>query len=286
MTKRLNNILLKSALEVDLKETHLSIQIYLGGFSFCVYHPKSQKHIAFQYYEFKEKQKTPENLLKEFKSIFDANQLLNQSYKKLIVIHQNELFTTVPNNYLDKNNLKQYLQHTVKVLPIDYVSYDSLKPIDANIVYIPFVNINNFLFHKFGGFDFYHSATLLTKILQEKQKDTSVPKVYINVYQNSFELLVFEKQELLFLNSFDFRTAQDFIYYILFVLEQLQLDPNSVTIELLGAIEKESELYEISRKYLRNLTIYDEKNPCLTSDFDSIPKHAHFSLLNYAQHNK
>tara|TARA_B100000809_G_scaffold144339_1_gene141938 strand:- start:28669 stop:29517 length:849 start_codon:yes stop_codon:yes gene_type:complete len=280
MTKRLNNILIKSAEDTDLRETHLSIQIYLGGFSFCVYNPTTNEHIAFQRFEFEEKQKTPEKLLKEVQAIFEENKLLNQSYKKVIVLHQNELSTIVPHEYFDEGNLKDYLKQTVKVLPIDYISYDSLTYCNANVVYIPFVNINNYLFQKYGGFDFYHSSTVLIDLLQEKQKASENHKVYINIHQNCFELIVFNKQELLLVNNFDFQTAEDFIYYILFSLEQLEQDPNTIDVELLGDIEKESELYAIAYKYIRNVKFYN--NMQLSKEYDSISKHSNFILLNHS----
>jgi hypothetical protein len=283
MTKRLNNILIKSAKDTDLKETHLSIQINLDGFSFSIYHPTIQKQIAFQRFEFREKQHTPEKLLKEFQVVFEENELLNQSYKKVVVIHQNELATAVPYEYFDENNLKSYLSTSVKVLPIDYVSYDTLKHSQINIVYIPFVNINNYLFHKFGAFDFFHSMTMLVNILQEKQINNEHHTVYINVHQNSFELLVFNQQELLLINNFEFQTAEDFIYYILFTLEQLELDPNAIFIELIGDIEKESELYLITYKYIRNVSFHNTSKPQLSIEFDSISKNSNFILFNHTQ---
>lgn len=285
MTKRNNNILLKSAQDTDLKETHLSIQIYLDGFSFCIYHPRLQKYIAFESFEFDEKQKTPEQLLKEFQIVFEENELLNQSYQKVTVIHQNELSTLVPLEYFNEDHLKDYLKNTVKVLPIDYISYDTLKNSGANVVYIPFVNINNFLFQKFGEFDFYHSSTLLIDLLQEKQKNAEDHTVYVNVGFNTFDIVVFNKKELVLQNNFVFQTSEDFIYYILFTLEQLELDTNTVACEFLGDLEKESELYQMAYKYIRNVGFYTTNNPQLSEEFEAISKHSNFILLNHPQQN-
>lgn len=285
MTKRFNNIIHKSVEDTDLKETYLSIQIYLDGFSFCVYNPLSNKHIAFQRFDFSEKLKTPENLLREFELTFEKNDLLKQSYKKITVIHQNELVTIVPNEYFSEDHLKDYLKRSVKVLPIDYISYDELTSIDASIVYIPFVNINNFLFQKFGEFDFYHCSTLLIETLKAKQKEDKKESAtaYVNVNQNTFEVVIFQKEELILYNTFQFQAAEDFIYYILFVLEQLQLDPNNIFVTLLGDIEKESELYKITYTYIRNIVFGALENPTYLDGFDDISKHSNFVLFNYSQ---
>ena len=48
--------------------------------------------------------------------------------------------------------------------------------------------------------------------------------VYINVYKGNFDVVVLNNKQLEFSNSFYFETQEDFIYYILFVAEQLALN--------------------------------------------------------------
>ena len=103
MTKRSKYILDKSIEKTDLKETYLSIQISLDGFSFCIYAPQSQRYLTFQHYDFELQNSTPEQLLILVQSIFDENNLLNQDFKKVNIIHQNELATLVPTEYFDEN---------------------------------------------------------------------------------------------------------------------------------------------------------------------------------------
>ncbi|MEI6864914.1 DUF3822 family protein [Flavicella sp.] len=279
MTERVNNIKLNSVESTDLKETRLSIQINLDGFSFCIYSLSEKKPIVFQRFNFEEKASTPERHLAQIENIFFENEFLKESFERVTIIHQNELSSLVPTELFDKNHLKDYIKNSVKTLPIDYLSYDNIDSINATTVYIPFVNINNFFLNYYGSFEYYHSFTQLAILLTKEDLTNSNDKIFVHVNQNSFELLAFKKNKLQVINKFDFLTAEDFIYYVLFVVEQLSFDCETLNLILLGDIQKESELFAIIYKYIRNIKFYTNtiKRPI---EFNEIPKHSNFILLN------
>jgi hypothetical protein len=146
-------------------------------------------------------------------------------------------------------------------------------------VYIPFVNINNFLFNQYGSFEYYHSFSQLAELLKIQDLTNTNDKVFVHVNQNDFELLAFKKNQLQVINRFDFTTAEDFIYYILFVAEQMDLDTESFELILLGDLEKESELFDIVYKYIRHVQFYRNVLE-LAEEFSEIPRHSNFILLN------
>ena len=263
MTKRLNNIISKSVENTDLKETQLSIQINLDGFSFCVYTLPDKQPLVFQRFEFEQKVLTPETHLKEIETIFDQNEFLCQDYKKVEVVHQNELATLVPDELFHEDNLKDYLEHTVKVLPIDFICFDTAEK--RNTVYIPFVNINNFLFNIYGSFEYFHSFTKLIEITSKGDVTAASDKIHIQVNNKNFELVAFKQNQL---------------YYILFTAEQLKLDPETLQLVLMGDIEKESELYSILYTYIRHISFYEANALSNREEFQSLPKHANAILFN------
>jgi len=79
-------------------------------------------------------------------------------------------------------------------------------------------------------------------------------------------------------NFFSFNTKEDFIYYILFTAEQLNLNPEEFELNLMGDIEKESELYAIVYQYIRNIKFYAPNNTAM--QLNEIPSHSHFTILN------
>jgi hypothetical protein len=89
-------------------------------------------------------------------------------------------------------------------------------------------------------------------------KNNDGPQMFVHCQQDNFQLIAVKNQKLLLFNSFEFKTKEDFIYYLLFTAEQLQLNPESFQLKLFGNITKESEIYQIAYKYVRNVSLFIE----------------------------
>ena len=66
-------------------------------------------------------------------------------------------------------------------------------------------------------------------------------------------------KETVFYNTFEFVSREDIIYYILFTVDQLNLNPEETPIVISGKISKEDEYYKIIYKYIRNVSIFNSK---------------------------
>lgn len=263
--------------KLNHKSQKLSIQLSSDGFSFCVYNTNTKKYESITELPFTSNISSPNRMLEEVKNTFKNNILLHNTYDEVVFIHHNELSTFVPQSYFDQSLLSNYLQNTVKVLDNDFISYDELPLIKANNVYIPFVNINNYIFDSFGTFTFLHSSTVfLNNIL--KTNDITFKRMFVNVYKNNFQLLVIENNQLILSNCFDYQTEQDFVYYVLFVAEQLDMDPNLFILTLYGNIKETDKTYQLLYHYVRNVSIFATLNPSLGPDISCLPQ-AHFNLL-------
>jgi len=278
MIKEINKITNNKVDFLNLQENHLSIQLSLDGFSFCVYNKIQDEIGVFAVYEFVDKIDSPYKHLELIKQLYQQETLLQVKYNSVSVTHSNNLVTQVPKAFFDKDNLADYLQHTVKVLENDFITYDEIRNSEIINVYIPFVNINNFLLDIYGAFVYKHSSTILIGKLLNNYKNLEGDFCFINVSKNNFEIIVLINKKLELFNSFSFNTKEDFIYYILFTAEQLNLNPEEFNLVLLGDIEKKSELYEILYQYIRNIKFYEPINS--PSILNSISSHSNFTLLN------
>ena len=84
--------------------------------------------------------------------------------------------------------------------------------------------------------------------------------MYVHIQSANFQVIAVRNQKLLLFNTFDYKTEEDFIYYLLFVTEQLNLNPETIQVKLLGTISKESNLYQIAYKYIRNVSLFFDYN--------------------------
>ena len=257
------------------KEISLSIQFSLDGFSFCITEIETKEILFYFTRTFKKTLKNPEILLERIKKIFEEEKQLQKEFNEIQVIHENHLSTLVPKKYFDKNLLADYLDITVKTLKTDFIAFDTLHKIPANNVYIPYVNINNYLFQSFGEFEYKHHHTILLEKIVHKESTNKA--MFVNVSKNHLDIIVINNSELLLINSFAYDTKEDFIYYILFVAEQLELDTEKFLLTFSGLISKEDDIYMITYKYIRNIEFVKIKEP-IGSDFIE-PFHNNYILL-------
>ena len=221
---------------------------------------------------------TPQKQLDFIINEFKTNKLLENDFSSVSVTHSNNLSTFVPLPFFDENNLSEYLQYNLKVLENEFIAFDIIESAEMVAVYIPFVHLNNYLFEKFGSFEYKHTSSVLVESLLKRTQANDKTQFFVNVETGIFQIVVLKNKKMTFFNTFNFKTKEDFIYYILFTAEQLQLNPEELQLTFLGDIEKESELYKIAYKYIKNVHFL-EPNYTFSEDL-KVSKHSHFTLLN------
>ncbi len=259
----------------NISKRKLSIQFSLDGFSFCIANAANTIY-HFSSYSFDRENTTPESLLDEVEKIFKNDQDLQSDFDSVEVVHENRLNSFVPNEYFREEHLKSYLNYNVKNIVTDYATFDSFEALDFKNVYIPYVNINNFLFQNFGTFEYkHHASVLLEKLMIKAQKQST--HFFVHVNSSSFDIVVIENQKLLYFNAFEYQIKEDFIYYILFAFEQLKLNPEELKLIFIGEITEDSELYQIAYKYIRNIDFITASSTILEGK--EMENHANFILL-------
>ena len=253
----------------------LSIQVGLNGLSFLVLDLFTKKVELIRDIKFAEKI-TPQQLLKNLIEEFDNIDLLNENFNKIQVIHDNEVQTLVPSALFEEANLSDYLKFNAKIFKNDFITYDAITNQEIMSVYVPYVNVNNYIFEKFGSFEYKHSSTVIIDKILQIGKNIKEKSLYVNVEKSNIDILVISSNSLLFYNKFNYNTKEDFIYFILFTIEQLELNPEKLNCKFMGSIFNEDELFKIAYKYIRNVSIVNFKKMNYFKDKNT----KHFTILN------
>ncbi|WP_411896196.1 DUF3822 family protein [Winogradskyella sp. A2] len=262
----------------NIKE--LSIQVNLNGLSFCILNRTSNTVEYLKNFIFESKL-TPFDVLNRLKTELSSNMAFADDFNEVLVIHQNELASLVPKQLYDDKYKADYLKFNSKILKTDFIATDELVINESINVYVPFVNINNFVFDTFGTFIYKHSSTVLIDSILQREENSETSKVFINVNTTSIELAVFNNKELQLFNVFEYYSKEDFIYYILFVFEQLKLDTETTRVELSGNIDVNDELYKTLYTYVRHVDLYKSNYSFnFSEEFDEKKLHNHHLILN------
>ncbi|MCB0458129.1 MAG: DUF3822 family protein [Flavobacteriaceae bacterium] len=250
----------------------MSVQVTLYGLSFLFHSSESNSPILIE--KVFETAITPEEVLDEMKKFFNEQHLLPKKIETISVLFSSPYYTLVPSSLFDETKPSDYLKFNTKILAQDFVSYDEIENQDIILVYIPYVNINNYLFEKFGNFQYYHSVGVLLQYFLNKEKYSIETKVLLNVEKDWFDCIILSGGKVQLCNSYPYKSPEDFLYFTLFNFEQLSINPDTVKVLLCGRISENDLLFEFLYRYIRNVSFLEENLLPLNNE----PSHKNFVL--------
>lgn len=248
----------------------------MTGLSFLVINSETTEVHFFSEKKFK-RARTPEELLAEIETVISEAEALQPKFSEVTVIFTNKIYTVVPASLFDESKASEYLKFNSKILSSDFIAHDIIDSYDMVVVYVPFVNINNYFFDLFGSFQYYHGASLFIKNVLDTEKHSILPKIYLHIQSEQFDCIVVKNGDLQLCNTYSFKTPEDLVYYVLFCLEQLNLNPDTVALLLCGDIEENDLNYKLLFTYIRNISFTDAPRSA-NLNIDSEPTHKNYLI--------
>jgi hypothetical protein len=252
------------------EQYHLSIQLGLDGFSFCI--RNSEQILAIESYH---------HALSQLEEIIKNHEWLSKNYASTNVSVVSKKHTLIPEAIYEPSKHTEYLQFNHNRSEKTEVVADKLQQIDAHQVYgisVPEQEVINTFFPKASIR--HYSSTLIDNLLAEN-KSPETAKLFVNIQGKHMDVVAINHNGLQLFNSFRHQSAEDFIYYTLFVCEQLNLNPEEINLCFLGELEKQSEIYDLAYKYIRNIQFIKRNSSIqLSPVINQVPEHFYYSLLH------
>ena len=273
--------LLDETLDINItKSYHVSIQIDLNGFSFCLLDTIRNKYVALKHYSFDTLSEDPE---KELRSVFEQDEFLKREFKGSKMIFTSRQSTLVPQPLFDKENVRDYFTFNHSLNDNHYgIFFNRLKHADAYVVFAVPLYVPSVVKKYLPDTKLFHqSVPLIENIFLNRKNRKDREIVWMNISEKLFDIVVIDDKKLKLYNSFSFQDVNDLLYFTLYVFEQEKLDPGDTEIILSGKISKTMKEYEVLRKYIRNLR-FDTPSTQFTYSytFNEIPTHTYLNLLN------
>jgi len=253
---------------------HLSIQAGNDGLSHCVLDIKPNRYLALESFTFQHIYNSS-MLCETIDELIGKSAVLKNLFKSVTVSLVHERSTLVPSALFEKGLEREYLAFNHAVGPDEDVHVYSLKSLDARNIFSVKHDIFNTFKKHFPNARFNHHSSSLIEAL------AGSPGLFVHVQASHFEIIFVKGKKLVFYNSFSHQTSEDFIYYLLFTMEQLKLSPENTELRLAGEIEKSSAIYSLLHKYVRTIRFAD-RSPAFSYayGFNDVPRHFYFNLLN------
>lgn len=252
----------------------MTIQHSLDGLSFVVFDTAENKFIALKHYHTTEKNISLETLLLELQ---EKESLNFDEFKNVNILIDNNNNTFVPKDYFQEETKEDYLS----LLNIKHSNVLTDDIAEHNIVNVYSYDYKlNFLNN---NIKVYHSSSILIKkLLKEFSGRNPETRAFVNVKNNSYELIIINNDKLVFHNYFNFNTKEDFLYFILFTFDQLNIDNESIPLYFMGFIEEKSTLVELCSRYIRNIRFFNRDNDfSYINELNSVPYYYYYTLYSF-----
>lgn len=243
----------KAFREDHTRQYHLTVRIGADGLSYALFSNDKQRYIALETWAFI-KSDTDIRIASSIDEVIIQKPWLSYPFQSVLVLIDHTYNTLVPAPLFDEKEKAVYLAFVQQYRDSSRVSADELKSAGAWNVYY----LSNSIVHKikeiWANARVSHlSSALVESLLVANRNQIAEPAAFVNIRNNSFDLVVITADKLLFYNNFKARHPEDFLYFLLFSLDQQDLNPEKVNLSLMGNITVDHPIYEAVRKYIRNV---------------------------------
>jgi hypothetical protein len=204
---------------------------------------------------------------------------LNQKrFDKTLVSLLNSDFSMVPEAYSHEPDVKTYLQFSTGATAIKKAPLHHLK--DMSFCYGADADLINYLEKTFVNASIRHSGAVSMQLLFA-QHSLAGSTLFLNIHDGAMELSAQKNKSLLFYNVFSYGNNEDILYYLLFSMEQFELDPASVKLSIACERAVTDDLIVSIKKYIRQVSfVVGEPGLVLNGNLQSLPAHYYFTLFN------
>lgn len=231
------------------KEYRLSISIRRDGFSFLICHKK--KIMAYSYTIVHE-----EDRKNAFKAFLDQ-ELLQEKFDSVTIIIVTPKFTVIPSKLYDDTMWEEYanlnFQHdeTESIISYESNAFDSvvLFPIETDF----WAKCRS----AFKEQDVVSYIPNVAPVL-EYASDFRSATLCLSVESNFFTAVYVKGKDLQFCNSFEFKNVNDFLFYLMNIVEQLHLNPLQLQVEVSGKISEKSSYFSAIQMFLKNVAMVED----------------------------
>jgi hypothetical protein len=267
-------MLVNAANITEKKYQKLTVQVSSNGMTFSSFDTLNHNLLSVDEVTF-----DSANAENSIEKILKEHTVFQESYDEVVVLHENNLATFVPLPLFNEQYIGSYLQYNTKVFETDFFDYDTISSYSMHTVYVPNVTINKAFENHFGKLSYKHVHTVLVSRLLDLSKNVDDRRMFVHMTKTHFEIIIVQNQHLLLFNSFDYKTPEDLIYYLLFTAEQLNMNPESFNLEFLGMIDEENAFFKIAYKYIRNVSLFDVSDLQKNNSFSKADNLKHFILF-------
>jgi hypothetical protein len=234
-----------------------------------------------------EKSLDHEGRIQVLESLFDEHAFLKAAFWKSVkCIVSSMHFTFVPAPLFDAEELESYLSlstryeaSTESLLYYPHQNSEAVCAFSAPMALISWLSKT----YPNGNLRFMHNTSPLIEGALHSTMPLSKKQLYLFAEGDQLTGIVTLNGRLEFCNIFQFHKSEELLYYTMWILKELDMDPNEHEVVLFGDVTESSDYYLILYQYIRNISFGDKPSFLKFSYvFDEVNDHKYLDL--YCMH--
>jgi hypothetical protein len=222
-----------------------------------------------------------EEIIPFLNNLLEREPILKNKFRNVSIVVDTSIYTLVPDTLYESFRREDYLSFNHEIPKGDIVDGYSLRTRGVVVLFSYLANLRQVITKKFPSARIIPSAAGLLESTFTLFRNKEGRSVLVNIRQQSFDLVVMEENKLVLLNTFPYKSSEDFLYYLLFTSEQLGLNSETMQLNVAGEIEKRSGLMKLMEKYIRNINYVKRPEGFEYSyKFSDVPQHFFFNILS------
>lgn len=222
---------------------------------------------------------TEPNSVNLFSQILQRSQWLQSKPYSISLSCCDQYCTLVPLELFEHSQKEKYLSLNCEPRPNDIVWHYTIHSIQCELVFAIDSDLKRDFEKNFPAIVFRHSAALMIDHIQSFMNAKTT--LYINFYPGLMQLAVMDNRKLRFFNSYTWKTAEDVIYYALFVAEQLKISPQEAKITLMGEVNENDPVFNLLNRYFGDVAFCPQvQGVSYSENMKKQPAHRFVNLVN------
>lgn len=246
---------------------NLSIRVEPDGLSFSVYAPFLSKFIGLESVKFtghEELLSKPvvEADTEDIRNFVGQHPWLLNPFRHTCLIVCSQVYTFIPHVLYNEQERNTYLSFVHQFENPETVSAQFLNSAEAWVVYGLSRNLFQTLKTMYSDASMIHHAGAFIETILPRYRHSQLQNpVFVNISKGFFDIVILGEGKLRYCNSFNWKTNEDVSYFLIFVLDQLGLNPENVQVLLSGNVSPDSGLFSLLYRYIRHLSFIKGSEP-------------------------
>jgi len=262
-------------ISIPISDT-LVIEITDDGFSYCGFSQHSNtplfvNHLAID-------KNSTQSLEMQFQAFVISSNVLKTSYQDVFVNHTNTRFTLCPTVLYSPENTRTLLEFNIGETSDSIIKTDEINH-DIQCIYAIPELLNSTIDKLLPSHKSKNTLSVLCQLFLSAE-EFSGESVLLYLYKNLIYIIVKDKHKLLLANTFHVNTQEDVLYYLLFTLEQFELNPLTIKLSIAGNTETNNPLITSVKKYIKEVRFATGNKSIHWENLKGIPQHFNYSLIN------